>query len=137
MVLLTPGIYNSAYFEHSFLAQQMGIELVEGSDLVVYEGYVYMRTTMGLRRVDVICPGFVADCLETLEEIALEGRADFLAAGGKEYHYIPALNENNDWLHALTRLVEQHLGGWPTTSKIDAQAQEKTASLAIKQGARS
>jgi len=91
----------------------------------------------GVHRVDIICPGFTADCLETLEEIALEGRSDFLAAGGKEYHYIPALNENNDWLHALTRLVEQHLGGWPTTSKIDAQAQEKTASLAIKQGARS
>ncbi len=53
-VVLTPGIYNSAYFEHSFLAQQMGIELVEGSDLVVSDGYVCMRTTRGLQRVDVI-----------------------------------------------------------------------------------
>ncbi len=53
-VLLTPGIYNSAYFEHSFLAQQMGIELVEGRDLVVDEGYVCMRTTKGFERVDVI-----------------------------------------------------------------------------------
>lgn len=53
-VLLTPGIYNSAYFEHSFLAQQMGIELVEGSDLVVEGGRVHMRTTRGLQRVDVI-----------------------------------------------------------------------------------
>jgi len=53
-VLLTPGVYNSAYFEHSFLAQQMGIELVEGKDLVVVDGYVHMRTTHGLRRVDVI-----------------------------------------------------------------------------------
>ncbi|MBI3546767.1 MAG: circularly permuted type 2 ATP-grasp protein [Gammaproteobacteria bacterium] len=53
-VLLTPGVYNSAYFEHSFLAQQMGIELVEGKDLVVLNGYVHMRTTHGLRRVDVI-----------------------------------------------------------------------------------
>ncbi len=53
-VVLTPGIYNSAYFEHSFLAQQMGIELVEGSDLVVSDGYVCMRTTKGLQRVDVI-----------------------------------------------------------------------------------
>ncbi|MCL2635698.1 MAG: ferrochelatase [Betaproteobacteria bacterium] len=68
----------------------------------------------GIRRVDVLCPGFVADCLETLEEIAQEGRADFLAAGGKEYHYIPALNENDDWLRALTDLVESHLAGWPT-----------------------
>jgi uncharacterized circularly permuted ATP-grasp superfamily protein len=53
-VLLTPGIYNSAYFEHSFLAQQMGIELVEGRDLVVEDGYVCMRTTKGFERVDVI-----------------------------------------------------------------------------------
>jgi uncharacterized circularly permuted ATP-grasp superfamily protein len=53
-VVLTPGIFNSAYFEHSFLAQQMGIELVEGRDLVVLDGYVHMRTTRGLKRVDVI-----------------------------------------------------------------------------------
>jgi uncharacterized circularly permuted ATP-grasp superfamily protein len=52
--VLTPGIYNSAYFEHSFLAKQMGIELVEGSDLVVKNDHVYMRTTKGLREVDVI-----------------------------------------------------------------------------------
>jgi uncharacterized circularly permuted ATP-grasp superfamily protein len=52
--VLTPGIYNSAYFEHSFLAQQMGVELVEGQDLVVTDGFVYMRTTKGLQRIDVI-----------------------------------------------------------------------------------
>jgi uncharacterized circularly permuted ATP-grasp superfamily protein len=54
VVLLTPGIYNSAYFEHSFLAQQMGIQLVEGRDLVVENSRVYMRTTRGPERVDVI-----------------------------------------------------------------------------------
>ena len=54
VVLLTPGIYNSAYYEHSFLAQQMGIELVEGRDLVVKDGFVYMRMTDGFKRVDVI-----------------------------------------------------------------------------------
>ncbi len=54
VVVLTPGIYNSAYFEHSFLAQQMGVELVEGRDLVVADGYLQMRTTRGLRRVDVV-----------------------------------------------------------------------------------
>ena len=53
-VLLTPGVSNSAYFEHTFLAQQMGIELVEGRDLLVHDNVVYMRTTAGLRRVDVI-----------------------------------------------------------------------------------
>jgi uncharacterized circularly permuted ATP-grasp superfamily protein len=54
IVLLTPGTYNSAYFEHAFLARQMGIELVEGRDLVVHDNTVYMRTTSGLQRVDVI-----------------------------------------------------------------------------------
>jgi uncharacterized circularly permuted ATP-grasp superfamily protein len=54
VVVLTPGIYNSAYFEHSFLAQQMGVELVEGRDLVIADGYLQMRTTKGLKRVDVI-----------------------------------------------------------------------------------
>jgi uncharacterized circularly permuted ATP-grasp superfamily protein len=54
VVVLTPGIYNSAYFEHSFLAQQMGVELVEGRDLVVSDGYLKMRTTKGLQRVDVV-----------------------------------------------------------------------------------
>jgi uncharacterized circularly permuted ATP-grasp superfamily protein len=54
VVVLTPGIYNSAYFEHCFLAQQMGVELVQGPDLVVKDGFVFMRTTRGLKRVDVI-----------------------------------------------------------------------------------
>jgi uncharacterized circularly permuted ATP-grasp superfamily protein len=54
VVVLTPGIHNSAYFEHSFLAQQMGVELVEGRDLVVSDGFVWMRTTQGFERVDVI-----------------------------------------------------------------------------------
>jgi uncharacterized circularly permuted ATP-grasp superfamily protein len=54
VVVLTPGVYNSAYFEHSFLARQMGVELVEGRDLIVDNNFVYMRTTAGLRRVDVI-----------------------------------------------------------------------------------
>jgi uncharacterized circularly permuted ATP-grasp superfamily protein len=54
VAILTPGVYNSAYFEHSFLAQQMGVDLVTGSDLVVRDGYLYMRTTRGLKRVDVL-----------------------------------------------------------------------------------
>ncbi|HIK35387.1 MAG TPA: circularly permuted type 2 ATP-grasp protein [Thermosynechococcus sp. M98_K2018_005] len=54
VVVLTPGMYNSAYFEHSFLAQQMGVTLVEGRDLVVADGYLQMRTTKGLKRVDVV-----------------------------------------------------------------------------------
>jgi uncharacterized circularly permuted ATP-grasp superfamily protein len=54
VVVLTPGMYNSAYFEHAFLAQQMGVELVEGQDLYVKDGFVFMRTTQGPKRVDVI-----------------------------------------------------------------------------------
>ncbi len=54
VVVLTPGVFNSAYFEHSYLAQRMGAELVEGSDLTVQDGYVYMKTTQGLQKVDVI-----------------------------------------------------------------------------------
>ena len=64
------------------------------------------------KRVDVVCPGFVADCLETLEEIAQEGKEDFQHAGGGEYHYIPCLNERPDWIHALTKLVLENLQGW-------------------------
>jgi len=64
------------------------------------------------RRVDVVCPGFVADCLETLEEIAQEGKEIFQHAGGGEYHYIPCLNDRSDWMHALTDLVLDNLQGW-------------------------
>ena len=53
VAILTPGVHNSAYFEHSFLAQQMGVDLVEGRDLVVSGGFVHMRTTQGLERIDV------------------------------------------------------------------------------------
>ena len=90
----------------------------------------------GIRRVDVICPGFVADCLETLEEIAQEGREDFLAAGGREYHYIPALNEDDAWIKALADLIESQLGGWPSRAPLDKQALETTAREAFKFGAR-
>ncbi|MEY2824876.1 MAG: hypothetical protein RLZ64_1414 [Pseudomonadota bacterium] len=66
VVLMTPGMYNSAYFEHAFLAQQMGIELVEGQDLFVDDGYVFMRTTRGPQRVDVIYRRIDDDFLDPL-----------------------------------------------------------------------
>ena len=66
VVVLTPGMYNSAYFEHAFLAQQMGIELVEGQDLFVKDGFVYMRTTQGPKRVDVIYRRVDDDFLDPL-----------------------------------------------------------------------
>jgi uncharacterized circularly permuted ATP-grasp superfamily protein len=66
VVLLTPGIYNSAYFEHSFLAQKMGVRLVEGGDLIVQDQKVWMRTTKGLRKVDVIYRRIDDDFLDPL-----------------------------------------------------------------------
>ncbi len=66
IVLLSPGVFNSAYFEHTFLARQMGIELVEGRDLLVHDNVVYMRTTAGLRRVDVIYRRVDDDFLDPL-----------------------------------------------------------------------
>ena len=66
VVVLTPGMYNSAYFEHAFLAQQMGVELVEGQDLVVKDNFVYMRTTRGPKRVDVIYRRVDDDYLDPL-----------------------------------------------------------------------
>lgn len=69
----------------------------------------------GLRTVDVICPGFPADCLETLEEINQEARHAFQQAGGQEFRYIPCLNDSQPWIDALSRIAQQHLAGWPTS----------------------
>ena len=62
--------------------------------------------------VDVICPGFVSDCLETLEEIRIEGKALFVEAGGGELRYIPCLNDRHEWIAALTDMVERSLEAW-------------------------
>jgi protoporphyrin/coproporphyrin ferrochelatase len=86
------------------------------------------------RRVDVVCPGFVSDCLETLEEIAMEGRQDFLHAGGGEYHYIPCLNDNDRWIHALVDLVMDNLQGW--LPEHDAGELEQSRLRALSMGAK-
>jgi ferrochelatase len=77
-------------------------------------------------RVDVICPGFAADCLETLEEIAMEGRHAFLAAGGKEFNYIPTTNDSPAFMAALTRIALDNLHGW-ASAEWDAPAAEAAA----------
>ena len=74
----------------------------------------------GVGRVDVICPGFTGDCLETLEEINQEAREAFLHAGGKEFHYIPCLNDSPAWITALSAIAQQHMGGWPVQVSSDA-----------------
>lgn len=76
----------------------------------------------GVRHVDVVCPGFAADCLETLEEIAIEARAKFLGAGGAEFGVIPALNDYHPWIDALASIAIRHLQGWPTTTTPDPAA---------------
>ncbi|OGA45083.1 MAG: ferrochelatase [Betaproteobacteria bacterium RIFCSPLOWO2_12_FULL_63_13] len=76
----------------------------------------------GVHRVDVLCPGFVADCLETLEEIGVECKQAFLASGGKEFHLIPCLNERDDWIHALADIALEHLAGWVSASWDAAKA---------------
>jgi ferrochelatase len=78
----------------------------------------------GVKRIDVMCPGFTADCLETLEEIDQEARAAYLKAGGREFHYIPCLNDQHEWIVALSAIALRHLQGWPTT------ASDGTAELA-------
>ena len=83
------------------------------------------------RRVDVVCPGFVADCLETLEEIAMECKEDFQHAGGGEYHYIPCLNERDDWMHALTDLVMENLQGWLIEPDAAELEQGRLCALAL------
>lgn len=88
-----------------------------------------------VNRVDVICPGFVSDCLETLEEIAIEGKTTFLQAGGREYNYIPCLNERDDWIQALTDIVLKSLLGW--TTGVSNEVLEDSRLRALAMGAKS
>ena len=82
----------------------------------------------GVERIDVICPGFISDCLETLEEISMEVKQDFEAAGGKQFHYIPCLNESPRWITGMAEIAEQHLIGWPTImSPAQREAQKRDA----------
>ena len=85
----------------------------------------------GVQRVDVVAPGFTADCLETLEELAMEGRASFLAAGGKAFHYIPALNEHPLWIEALGEIALENLGGWLDAADHAARAASRERALAL------
>lgn len=86
------------------------------------------------KRVDVVCPGFVSDCLETLEEIAQEGKEDFQHAGGGAYHYISCLNERPDWIQALGDLVMNNLHGW--LDQPDPVQLEQTRLHALAAGAK-
>ena len=67
----------------------------------------------GVKRVDLICPGFTSDCLETLEEISQEAQETYLHAGGETFHYIPCLNDSDTWVQGMHDLCQSHMGGWP------------------------
>jgi len=101
----------------------------------------YTATTLAqlgkeqMQRVDVVCPGFVSDCLETLEEIAMEGKDTFLQAGGKEFHYIPCLNERSDWIQALADIICTHLQGW-SDIQVTKEASQLSRKLALEMGAK-
>lgn len=85
----------------------------------------------GIDEVDVICPGFAIDCLETLEEIAVENRDVFLNAGGQQYQYIPALNDSDANIEAMADLIEQHIQGWQVVTDSETLTARKNAKQKI------
>lgn len=94
----------------------------------------------GRRSIDVFCPGFASDCLETLEETAMQNRELFMAAGGRHYAYIPALNDQEEHLEFLTKLILHHAQGWqetdPSWNSQDISAEgEATRRRALEMGA--
>lgn len=91
----------------------------------------------GVHRVDVMCPGFSADCLETLEEIDQEAREAFMASGGKSFNYIPCLNDQHAWIAALAAIAMRHMQGWPATDRDDSQALAGQCGRALAMGAKS
>ncbi len=89
----------------------------------------------GVKSVDVMCPGFVADCLETLEEIAQEACEAFLKAGGERFSYVPCLNDDETWIEALAAIAERHLQGWETKALPEAAALQRQREAALMLGA--
>jgi len=87
----------------------------------------------GQKSVDVVCPGFSADCLETLEEMVDENREVFLKAGGGQYRYIPALNDSEEHIEALTKLLLKNMQGWPGVTEWNVEEAEKFAKFRSEQ----
>jgi len=95
----------------------------------------------GIKKIDIICPGFSADCLETLEEINIQYRDLFLQAGGESYHYIPAMNAHPEHIEALCEILTAHCFGWPETmpswdAGARAVADNKSRERALNMGAK-
>jgi uncharacterized circularly permuted ATP-grasp superfamily protein len=126
IVLLTPGIYNSAYFEHTFLAQQMGIELVEGRDLLVHDNVVYMRTTAGLRRVDVIYRRVDDDFIDPLgfrtdSRLGVPGLFNAYRAGNVTMANAPGTGVADDkaTYAYVPKIIKYYLGQDPILDNIE------------------
>ena len=86
----------------------------------------------GVKRVDLICPGFTSDCLETLEEISQEAQETYLHAGGETFHYIPCLNDSATWVNGMHELCNAHMGGWQIQSTDEQQlAKSRAEALAL------
>jgi uncharacterized circularly permuted ATP-grasp superfamily protein len=125
VVVLTPGMYNSAYFEHAFLAQQMGIELVEGQDLFVKDRYVYMRTTRGPRRVDVIYRRVDDDFLDPsvfrpTSTLGCEGLVDAYRAGNVSICNAigTGVADDKSIYPYVPKMIEFYLGEKPVLSNV-------------------
>ena len=116
---------DAAHWSVSFQSRFGRAKWVEPST----EGTLARLATSGVRSVDVVCPGFLCDCLETLEEIAIEGRELFLAHGGQGYTYIECLNDGPEAQAFLLDLADRHLVGWATdrTSEATDSAQRERA----------
>lgn len=125
VVVLTPGVHNSAYFEHSFLAQQMGVELVEGRDLVVLDGYVHMRTTRGFQRVDVIYRRIDDTFLDPAELradslLGVRGLMDVYRRGRVALANAPGTGIADDKVvyAYVPRMIEYYLGEQPVLPNV-------------------
>ena len=85
----------------------------------------------GIREIDVICPGFSTDCLETLEEIAMQNAEFFQEAGGKTLRYIPALNDGDAHINTLSALALRHIAGWQTASSEESGEASRERAIAL------
>ncbi len=84
----------------------------------------------GVKRLDVVCPGFLSDCLETLEEIAMEGKEEFIEAGGTQYQFIPCLNDSQEAVDLIKALIEQETLGWQVKPETASQAEDRAVARA-------
>jgi len=100
------------------------------------EATLVAMAQQGIQSVDVVCPGFTSDCLETLEEIHIEAREAYLHAGGQQFRTIDCLNDSPDWIRALTDLSVRHLQGWPTQRADNPMALQDSRDRALALGSK-